>query len=64
MATAIAIKQITANTFTTTQKMKDGKYLATVRVVISEDGKTMTGTVKGTNAEGKAMNNVMVYDKQ
>ena len=60
----IAIKQVNANTFTTTQKLKDGKYLATVRMVISKDGKTMTGTVKGTNAEGTAMNNVMVYDKQ
>jgi hypothetical protein len=44
--------------------MKDGKYHATARMVISKDGRTMTSTVKGTNAEGKAMNNVMVYDKQ
>ncbi len=60
----IAIKQVNANTFTTTQTKKDGKYHTTVRVVISKDGKTMTATVKGVNAEGKAANYVMVYDKQ
>jgi hypothetical protein len=60
----IAIKQVNANTFTTTQHIKDGKYRATARMVISKDGKTMTSTVKGTNADGKAMNSVMVYDKQ
>ena len=60
----IAIKQVNANTFTSTQKMKDGKYHTTVRTVISKDGKTMTGTVQGTDADGKPTNNVMIWDKQ
>jgi hypothetical protein len=60
----IALKQVNANTFTATQKKSDGKYTATVRLVVSKDGKTMTNTAKGTNAEGKAMNNTFVYEKQ
>ncbi len=60
----IAIKQVNANTFTATTKKTDGKYSATSRTVISKAGKTMTTTVKGTNAEGKAFNNTMVYEKQ
>ena len=61
---AIAIKKLNANTFTSTARKTDGKYRSTARTVISKDGKTMTSTVKGTNAEGKAFNNTMVYDKQ
>jgi hypothetical protein len=61
---SIAIKQVNANTLTTTTKKNGGSYHATARTVISKDGKTMTTTVKGTNAEGKAFNNTLVYDKQ
>jgi len=32
--------------------------------VVSADGKTMTATAKGTNAEGKPMNNVAFFEKQ
>ena len=60
----IAIKQVNDNTFTFTQKKKDGKYNVTGRSVISKDGKTMTNTLKGTNADGKAYNATMVWDKQ
>jgi hypothetical protein len=60
----IAIKQVNANSFTFTQKKKDGKYSVTGRSVISKDGKTMTNTLKGTNADGKAYNATMVWDKQ
>ena len=60
----IAIKQVNANTLTATLKKSDGKYRATGRTVISKDGKTMTTTNRGTNADGKAFTNVMVYDKQ
>jgi hypothetical protein len=45
-------------------KKSDGKYRATGRSVVSKDGKTMTITIRGTNADGKAFTNVMVYDKQ
>jgi hypothetical protein len=60
----IAIKQVNANTFTFTQKKKGGKYSVTGRSVISKNGKTMTNTIKGTNAEGKAYSATMVYEKQ
>jgi hypothetical protein len=60
----IAIKQVNANTFTFTAKKKDGKYNVTGRNVVSKDGKTLTSTAKGTNAEGQAYSGTMVYDKQ
>ena len=60
----IAIKQVNATTFTSMQKKSDGKYNATGRMVISKDGKTLTNTVKGINADGNAFTYTMVYDKQ
>ena len=36
----------------------------TLRRVVSQDGKTMTVTTKGTNTQGQAMNNVAVFEKQ
>jgi len=41
-----------------------GKYKATARGVISADGKTMTVTSKGTDADGKAFTSTLVFDKQ
>ena len=32
--------------------------------VVSADGKSLTTTEKGTNAQGQAFNNVVVLDKQ
>ena len=32
--------------------------------VVSQDGKTMTITSKGTNAQGQTVNNVNVFEKQ
>jgi hypothetical protein len=60
----ITIKQVNVNTFTFTQKKTDGKYSVTGRSVVSKNGKTMTSTIKGTNAAGQAYNATMVYDKQ
>lgn len=42
----------------------EGKLTTTARNVISRDGKTMTQTVTGNNAQGQAVNNTVVYDKQ
>jgi hypothetical protein len=42
----------------------DGKVRTSRRVVLSKDGKTLTVTVKGVNAEGKLTNNVTVFEKQ
>jgi hypothetical protein len=60
----IAIKQVDSNTFTTVTKNTGGKYRSTGRTVISKDGKTMTTTSKGINAEGKPFNYSMVWEKQ
>lgn len=60
----ISIKQVNANTSTYSAKKKDGKYSITGRSVVSKDGKTMTNTIKGTNADGAAYTATMVWEKQ
>jgi hypothetical protein len=45
-------------------RKKAGKQVQTYSRVVSKDGKTMTVTVKGTNAKGQTINNVSVYEKQ
>src|ERR1041385_5447026 len=53
------------NTRTLTFKNeKNGKVTVEGRVVISSDGKSRTVTTTATNAEGKKVTNVAVYDKQ
>ena len=59
-----ALKQIDANTFTFENKKTGGKYRVTGRSVISKDGKTMTTTTKGTNAEGQPSSGTFLYEKQ
>jgi hypothetical protein len=46
---------------TTTQ---DGKVISTVHTVVSKDGKTLTRTVKGIDAQGNPVDRVEVYDRQ
>jgi hypothetical protein len=41
-----------------------GKVTTTTHVVISADGKTMTQTQTGTNAQGQKVDSVQVYEKQ
>jgi hypothetical protein len=60
----IAIKQMNANTLTEERKKTGGSYKATSRIVVSNGGKTMTTTVKGTNADGKEFTQTFVFDKQ
>jgi hypothetical protein len=43
---------------------KNGKVMATGRIVVSADGKSGTVTVSGATAKGKKFKNVAVYDKQ
>ena len=59
-----AFKQVNANTITEERSKQGGKYRATVRTVVSKDGKTMTATQKGTNADGKAFSSVAAFDRQ
>ena len=60
----IAVKQVNANTLTDVRKNTGGPYKGTGRTVVSKDGKTMTTTVKGTNAAGKQFTQAFVFDKQ
>ena len=60
----IAVKQVNANTFTDERKKTGDPYRSTGRTVISNGGKTMTTTTTGTNTDGKAFTNVMVFNKQ
>jgi hypothetical protein len=43
---------------------KNGKVTLTSRVVISPDGKTRTVTQVGVDAQGRKVNNYLVYDRQ
>jgi hypothetical protein len=60
----IAMKQVSANVFTFKLKNTGTKFTSTGRSVISKDGRTMTGTSKGTGADGKPFQSTMVWDKQ
>jgi len=43
---------------------KSGKLVQTARGVVSKDGKTMTNTFTGSDAAGRPVHNVVVFDKQ
>jgi hypothetical protein len=43
---------------------KGGKVIGTGKIEVSKDGKSRTVTTNVTNAEGKKIENVGVYDKQ
>jgi len=45
-------------------RTKAGKVIQTVTEVLSEDGKSLTFTIKGVNTNGQQINNVAVYEKQ
>jgi hypothetical protein len=60
----IAVKQVNANTLTDERKKTGGPYKGSGRTVVSDGGKIMTTTVKGTNADGKKFTQVFVLDKQ
>src|SRR5262249_41894643 len=61
---SIAVKQVDANTLTDERKKTGGPYKGTGRMVISNGGKTMTSTTKGTNAAGKEFTSTYVFEKQ
>jgi hypothetical protein len=63
IADTVSVKRINARTTERTDK-KGGKVAQTLRRVVSQDGKTMTVTTKGTNAQGQAVNNVAVFEKE
>jgi hypothetical protein len=63
MADMVSLKRIDARTTERTDK-KGGTVAQTIRRVVSADGKTMNVTVKGKNAQGQEMSNVIVFEKQ
>ena len=60
---AISLRRISATSVDTTYKLKGKPTLVNVRTV-SADGKTLTVTTKGTNAQGQKVNNTQVFDKK
>ena len=62
-ADTVSLKRIDARTTERSDK-KGGKAAQTITRVVSQDGKTMTATVKGTNAQGQAVDSVIVFEKQ
>ncbi|MGD1098519.1 MAG: hypothetical protein ABSB35_41885 [Bryobacteraceae bacterium] len=60
----ISAKRIDANTTTFEARKSGGKFHVTGQTVISKDGKTMTQTAKGTDAEGEPATAKNVFDKQ
>jgi hypothetical protein len=61
--TTTAFKRIDDRTYEAIGKV-DGKPTVTTRVAVSTDGKTLTATQSGKNAQGQSVNNVIVLDKQ
>ena len=59
----VRLKRIDAYTTQRTTHYK-GKQIGTVTEVVSKDGKTLTRTQKGVNAQGQPIDNVQVLDKQ
>jgi hypothetical protein len=60
---AISSKLVSANVRENSYS-KGGKEVASRRVVVSKDGKTIRSTVKGINAAGKTVTGTDVFDKQ
>ena len=59
----VSTRRVNATTTESTRK-KAGKTVQTVSRVLSADGKTMTLTVKGSDAQGRSINDVAVYDRR
>ncbi len=62
-ADTVSVKRIDTNTMEATQK-RAGQVVMTVRSTVSKDGNTRTSIFKGKDAQGRDVNNVVVYDKQ
>jgi hypothetical protein len=62
-ADMLAYKRIDDNTLEATTKLK-GKVATTAKITVSKDGKTRTVAQAGKDAQGKAINNTSVYEKQ
>lgn len=63
LADAVAYQRVDSHTLKGTSK-KAGKVLVHETVVVSKDGKTMTATYSGKDANGKAVVGTAVFEKQ
>jgi hypothetical protein len=59
----VRLKRIDANTTQRTTYF-NGKQIGTVTEVVSKDGKTLTRTQKGVNAQGQPIDNVQILNRQ
>lgn len=62
-ADTASAKKIDDNSYENVWK-KGGKTTITAKAVVSEDGKTLTVNLTGTDAKGQTVNNTAVYDRQ
>lgn len=63
VANTVTLKRIDSNTTERFDK-KDGQLMLVYRRVVSPDGKIMTVTVQGVNAQGQQVNNTVVFEKR
>jgi hypothetical protein len=61
-ADTVSVKRIDAKTAQSTLK-KGGQVVMTVASTVSNYGKTRTSTFNGKDAQGRDVNNIVVYDK-
>lgn len=59
----VAFKQVDDHSFEVVGRVA-GKVTDTTRMAVSRDGKTLTMTTTGQNAQGQTLNNTAVYEKQ
>ena len=62
-ANSRSYKQMNDHTLMLENK-KDGKVVASGRIVVSADGKSRTVTLRGADSAGKTVSSTAVYDKQ
>jgi hypothetical protein len=63
VADANTYTRVDAHTIKVT-RLKDGKVVQTATWVVSQDGKTLTANLTGTDANGQEVNNITLYEKQ
>jgi hypothetical protein len=62
VANTVSLKRIDARTTERVDK-KDGQVMLVYKRVVSTDGKTMTVTVNGVNAQAQQVSNVVVFER-
>ena len=60
----VSIKRVDANNVVTVRTKKGGKYKITTTGVVSKDGKSLSGTQEGTDANGKPLSGTFFFDRK